>query len=68
MKILCVFGRHAYGDPARGEGYEHANFLPAFAALRGPKFEVSGLNHSGQKLTLGTAGWYGSQEVISTSG
>jgi spore maturation protein CgeB len=33
LKILCVFGRHAYGDPARGEGYEHANFLPAFAAL-----------------------------------
>lgn len=33
MKILCVFGRHAYGDPARGEGYECANFLPAFAAL-----------------------------------
>jgi spore maturation protein CgeB len=33
MKILCLFGRHAYGDPARGEGYEHANFMPAFAAL-----------------------------------
>jgi spore maturation protein CgeB len=33
VKILCVFGRHAYGDPARGEGYEHANFLPALAAL-----------------------------------
>jgi spore maturation protein CgeB len=33
VKILCLFGRHAYGDPARGEGYEHANFLPAFAAL-----------------------------------
>ena len=33
MKILCVFGRHAYGDPARGEGYEHASFLPALAAL-----------------------------------
>jgi spore maturation protein CgeB len=33
LKILCVFGRHAYGDPARGEGYEHANFLPAFTAL-----------------------------------
>jgi spore maturation protein CgeB len=33
LKILCVFGRHAYGDPARGEGYEHANFVPAFAAL-----------------------------------
>jgi spore maturation protein CgeB len=33
MKILCVFGRHAYGDPARGEGYEYVNFLPALAAL-----------------------------------
>lgn len=33
MKILCLFGRHAYGDPARGEGYEHANFMPALAAL-----------------------------------
>jgi len=33
MKILCVFGRHAYGKPSRGEGYEHANFLPALRAL-----------------------------------
>jgi spore maturation protein CgeB len=33
MKILCLFGRHAYGDPARGEAYEHANFMPALAAL-----------------------------------
>ena len=33
MKILCLFGRYAYGEPARGEGYEHANFLPALAAL-----------------------------------
>jgi spore maturation protein CgeB len=33
MKILCVFGQHAYGDPDRGEGYEHANFLPALADL-----------------------------------
>lgn len=33
MRILCAFGRHAYGDPARGEGYEHANFLPALRAL-----------------------------------
>ena len=33
MKILCVFGEHAYGDPARGEGYEHASFLPALRAL-----------------------------------
>jgi spore maturation protein CgeB len=33
LKILCVFGRYAYGDPARGEGYEHANFIPALRAL-----------------------------------
>jgi spore maturation protein CgeB len=33
MKILCVFGRNAYGDATRGEGYEHANFLPALRAL-----------------------------------
>jgi spore maturation protein CgeB len=33
LKILCVFGRYAYGDPLRGDGYEYANFLPAFAAL-----------------------------------
>ena len=33
MNILCVFGRHAYGDPARGEGYEYANFLPALRRL-----------------------------------
>lgn len=33
MRILCVFGRHAYGDAARGEGYEHAQFLPALRTL-----------------------------------
>jgi spore maturation protein CgeB len=33
VKILCVFGQHAYGDPGRGEGYEFANFLPALADL-----------------------------------
>ena len=33
MKILCVLGRHAYGDPLRGEGYEYVNFLPAFRQL-----------------------------------
>jgi spore maturation protein CgeB len=33
MKILCVMGEHAYGDPARGEGPEHANFLPALRRL-----------------------------------
>jgi spore maturation protein CgeB len=33
MRVLCVFGRHNYGDPARGEGYEYSNFLPALRAL-----------------------------------
>lgn len=33
MKILCAFGRHNYGDPARGESYEYANFLPAMRNL-----------------------------------
>lgn len=33
MKILCVLGEHAYGDPARGEGPEYANFLPALRRL-----------------------------------
>jgi len=33
VRILCVFGEHAYGDPSRGTGYEYANFLPALRAL-----------------------------------
>lgn len=33
MNILCVLGRHAYGDPTRGEGYEYVNFLPALRRL-----------------------------------
>lgn len=33
MNILCVFGEHAYGDSARGEGYEYVNFLPALRRL-----------------------------------
>lgn len=33
MNILCVFGKHAYGDSARGEGYEYVNFLPALRRL-----------------------------------
>ena len=36
MKILAVFGRNAYGDPARGEGYEHANILPDLEAIAAP--------------------------------
>lgn len=35
MKILAVFGRHAYGDPARGESYEHANILPDLRDIAG---------------------------------
>ena len=37
-RLLAVFGEHAYGDPARGPGYEYANFLPAFRRLG---YEVS---------------------------
>lgn len=33
MRILCVFGRYNYGDPARGEGYEYTNFIPALKNL-----------------------------------
>jgi spore maturation protein CgeB len=33
MKILCVFGRYNYGDPARGESYEYMNFMPALNRL-----------------------------------
>lgn len=33
MKILTVFGENQYGDPARGEGIEHAAFIPALRRL-----------------------------------
>ena len=33
MRILCVFGRYNYGDPARGEGVEYSQFIPALEAL-----------------------------------
>ncbi|MEQ1695741.1 MAG: glycosyltransferase [Hyphomicrobiaceae bacterium] len=36
MKILAVFGRHAYGDPARGDGYEFANILPDLQGIAEP--------------------------------
>ena len=39
MRILCVFGQHNYGDPARGQGYEYSNFLPALRNL-GHEVEV----------------------------
>lgn len=57
MKILCVLGEHAYGDPARGEGPEYANFIPALRRLghevtffeslsRKPYEDFSRLNHA----------------------
>ncbi len=33
MRILCVLGEHNYGNPSRGECYEHVNFLPALRNL-----------------------------------
>ena len=33
MRVLCVWGRHNYGDPMRGESYEYVSFLPALRAL-----------------------------------
>lgn len=33
MKIVCAFGQHNYGNPARGISYEYANFLPALRRL-----------------------------------
>ncbi len=33
MKLLCVFGQHQYGDPARGEGVEFTSFIPALRRL-----------------------------------
>lgn len=33
MKILCVFGKHQYGDPSRGLGTEYTCFIPALHHL-----------------------------------
>ena len=33
MKVFCVFGKHQYGDPARGLGIEYAAFLPTLKRL-----------------------------------
>ena len=33
MKILCVFGKHQYGDVSRGLGTEYAAFVPALRRL-----------------------------------
>jgi spore maturation protein CgeB len=33
MKILCVFGKHQYGDTSRGLAIEYAAFIPALRRL-----------------------------------
>jgi len=33
MKVLCVFGKHQYGDSARGIGTEYAAFVPALMRI-----------------------------------
>jgi spore maturation protein CgeB len=33
MRVLLVTGQFGYGDPKRGEGYEHQNFIPALRRL-----------------------------------
>jgi spore maturation protein CgeB len=33
VKILCVFGKHQYGDPSRGFGVEYVSFIPALKKL-----------------------------------
>ena len=33
MKILCLFGKHQYGDSLRGESTEFFSFIPALKAL-----------------------------------
>ena len=33
MKILCAFGKFAYGNALRGESYEYVNFLAALRSL-----------------------------------
>jgi spore maturation protein CgeB len=33
VKVLCVFAKFDYGDPARGHGYEYCNFIPALTRL-----------------------------------
>lgn len=33
MRVLCVFGKHQYGDPQRGIGTEYGAFIPALKSL-----------------------------------
>ena len=47
MRILCVFGRHNYGDPVRGEGLEYTHFLPALNALGHDVFFFESFSRAG---------------------
>ena len=49
MKILCVFGQHNYGDPARGEGVEYTHFLPALKALGHEVFFFESYSRAGYR-------------------
>src|SRR5437660_9085405 len=33
MRVLCVFGKHQYGDASRGIGIEYAAFVPTLRKL-----------------------------------
>ena len=46
MKVLCVFGQHNYGEPARGLGYEYSNFIPALKNLGHEVLFFESLNKS----------------------
>lgn len=46
MKILCVFGRHNYGNPDRGTSYEFANFIPALRNLGHEVIQFESWSHS----------------------
>lgn len=46
MKILCVFGKHQYGDTSRGLSTEYFSFIPAFEALGYEVFHFDSLDSS----------------------
>ena len=49
MKILCVFGQHNYGDPARGASYEYSNFVPALRSLGHEVVHFESWNRTGYR-------------------
>jgi spore maturation protein CgeB len=56
MKVLCVFGKHAYGDESRGLSPEYLAFLPALArsghqAILFDSWNRNGFDHLGELNT-----------------